>query len=435
MLKKLLPKGEYGRNILKLMTGTTIAQALPVAISPILTRIYTPEDFGVFAIYSSIVLIFGSIANGRYELAIMLPQEDEDALNIAALGLLISLGLSSILFLVVLFFSHSIAAALGNNDIRPWLFLVPFSVLSIGFFNALNYYNSRLKHYKDIASANIFKSVVLASVQISVAFVHAGATGLITGQLVSQLFSNTKLLKNALRGINLRHVFKWEKVFLLGKRYSDFPKYSMWAILANSLSNNFNKILISSFYGVNILGFYSLTNRLLGLPSSVIGNSVSQVFFQRAAAEKRETGKAVQAFNSTVKKMFILSLPMLIIGILFLEPAIAFAFGEKWRSVGRFSVILLPFFIIRFIVAPVTTLNSVLELQKLSLIWQIGLLIISVLLLYLCHYYSIDFSVYLIIHTIAMSLYYLTLFIILQRASVGKIAVTKSRQKEEVLVK
>ncbi|MCK5335612.1 MAG: translocase, partial [Gammaproteobacteria bacterium] len=80
MIKKNLPKEESSRNVLTLMTGTSIAQAIPIAISPLLTRIYTPNDFGVYALFISIATIFGSIANARYEMAIMLPHKDEDAL-------------------------------------------------------------------------------------------------------------------------------------------------------------------------------------------------------------------------------------------------------------------------------------------------------------------------------------------------------------------
>jgi O-antigen/teichoic acid export membrane protein len=86
MLNKLKPKSEFSRNVLTLMTGTTIAQAIPIAISPILTRIYTPEDFGVFALYMSVVSIVSVVATGRYELAIMLPKKDEDAINIVTLS-------------------------------------------------------------------------------------------------------------------------------------------------------------------------------------------------------------------------------------------------------------------------------------------------------------------------------------------------------------
>ena len=104
MLNRFKPKSEFNRNILTLMTGTTIAQAIPIAISPILTRIYTPEDFGIFAIFLAITLIIGSIANGRYELAIMIPKKDEDAINIFALGFIITTFISLLLLVLVLIF-------------------------------------------------------------------------------------------------------------------------------------------------------------------------------------------------------------------------------------------------------------------------------------------------------------------------------------------
>jgi O-antigen/teichoic acid export membrane protein len=85
MIRRLKPKSEFGRNVLTLMTGTTIAQSIPVAITPILTRLYTPEDFGLLAVFVALTAILGSIANGRYELAIMHPEKDEESINIAAL--------------------------------------------------------------------------------------------------------------------------------------------------------------------------------------------------------------------------------------------------------------------------------------------------------------------------------------------------------------
>ena len=103
MINKLKPKSEFSRNVLTLMTGTTIAQAIPIAISPILTRIYTPEDFGILALFVAISTIFGSIANGRYELAIMLPKKDEDAINIFALGFIVNVGFISFATALVFF--------------------------------------------------------------------------------------------------------------------------------------------------------------------------------------------------------------------------------------------------------------------------------------------------------------------------------------------
>ena len=199
MLKRFKPKSEFNRNILTLLTGTTIAQAIPIAISPILTRIYTPEDFGIFAIFLAITLIIGSIANGRYELAIMIPKKDEDAINIFALGFIITTSISFTLLILVLIFKTYFTYLLKNEEIGVWLYFVPISVFFFGIFNILNYFNNRKKNYKDISNANILKSIVAAIIQLSIGLIQQGATGLISGQIISQFFANTKLLKNIIK--------------------------------------------------------------------------------------------------------------------------------------------------------------------------------------------------------------------------------------------
>ena len=128
MFSKIKLSTEFSRNVLTLMMGTTIAQAIPIAISPVLTRIYTPSDFGLFALFNSLIAVFGVIASGRYELAIMLPKKDEDAINIASLGILISTFFSVFLFFIILFFNDSICSLLNNTDIKPWLYFIPLVV-------------------------------------------------------------------------------------------------------------------------------------------------------------------------------------------------------------------------------------------------------------------------------------------------------------------
>ena len=137
---KLL-KSEFNRNVLTLMTGTTIAQAIPIAITPILTRIYTPEDFGVFALFMAIASIFGTIVNGRYELAIMLPRKNEDAINIFALGFIIAFVISLILLILVLVFNNYFVNLLGNKEIGVWLFFMPITVFLVGLWKLLNCFN------------------------------------------------------------------------------------------------------------------------------------------------------------------------------------------------------------------------------------------------------------------------------------------------------
>jgi len=127
-------KGNFVKNILTLMTGTTIAQAIPIAFTPILTRLYTPKDFGVLGLFVAITSILSVIANGRYELAIMLPEKDIDAINIVALGAIISTALSVVILIIVLLFHNVIAKKLGNSSIEPWLYFIPITVFFCRYF-------------------------------------------------------------------------------------------------------------------------------------------------------------------------------------------------------------------------------------------------------------------------------------------------------------
>jgi O-antigen/teichoic acid export membrane protein len=396
------------------MTGNTIAQAIPIAISPILTRLYIPEDFGVFALFVAITSIFGSIANGRYELAIMLPRKDEDAINILALGFIINVFISVCLLMIVLIFHDYILSLLNNKDISPWLYLVPISVFLMGCFNLLNYYNNRKKYYKDLAKANVLKSIGSATIQVLLGFLKAGAIGLINGQIFAQIISNTKLFLN-IKKDNLFQFIKKKRIITLAKRYKDFPKFSMWAILANTLSVQFVNILISVFYNISTLGFYSLVQRVLAMPAALIGNSIGRVFFQEAAKEKHETGKVIKTFNNTVKKLLIIGIPLF--GILFfiVEDLFIFVFGEDWRIAGEYAKILIPLFFIRFIVSTLTLVPIIYEKLRVDLYFQLGLISLYIGLFIINEILQNNFIELLYIFNYIIGSYYLIYLYILNR--------------------
>ena len=405
MFNKLKAKSEFSHNVLTLMTGTTIAQAIPVTISPILTRIYTPEDFGVFALFFAIISIFGSVANGRYELAIMLPSKDEDAINIFALGFIITLVLSFILLILIVLFHDFIIDFLENDKIGFWLYFIPLAVFFIGFLNILNYFNTRKKYYKNIANSKIIKSIILAIVQLFIGFIKEGASGLITGQILSQIFANWQLFKNIIKDDILLSKISIENILVQAKKYKKFPKFSIWSILANTLSRHFTNILISSFFTITTLGFYSLVQKILGMPSALIGGSIGQVFFQEATKEKKQTGKAILVFIRTLKKLIFIGL--ISFGLLYfiIEDLFAFVFGEEWRIAGTYAQIVIPLFFIRFVYAAVSTIYSIFDELKIELIWQITLMIGVITILYIFKDSNFtEFLTYMSLYTILMYL-------------------------------
>lgn len=380
-MKRFAPKSEFSRNVLTLMTGTTIAQAVPVAISPILTRLYTPAEFGVFALFVSITSIFAAIANGRYELAIMLPDEDSDALNIAALGLCIAAALSLALLVVVALFGESIARGLGSADIRYWLYLMPFTVFFMGLYNVLNYYSSRKKRFSDVAEANVTKAVVLAATQVVLGLLKFGAGGLVAGQVASSVGANAKLIRNIKQDIRLSGVISTGAIKRNASEYRDFPKFSLWGILANTLSINIGSILISRFFFASALGQYALMQRVMALPATLIAGAIGQVFYQQASQEMRSSGTALKAFRRTLAKLALISIPVFGVAYFVVEYAFVLVFGEPWREAGLYAQALVPLFAVRFVVSPLSTMNQVYLKNRIGMYANFAILGITVAVL------------------------------------------------------
>lgn len=401
------------------MTGTTIAQAIPIAISPILTRIYTPDDFGVLALFLAIISILGSIASGRYEVSIMLPEKDGDAINIFALGLIITTSITLIILIIVILFHDFFVDYLGNNEIGMWLYFIPIAVFFIGFFNVLNYYNIRKKCYRDISNSKITKAIIMAIIQLCGGFIKQGASGLITGQILSQLFANWQLFKNIIKNKILLSHISINNIWTQCKKYKDFPKFSIWSGLSNTLSIHLTNILVSTFFSISTLGFYSLVQKILGMPSVLIGTSIGQVFFQEATEEKLKTGKANFVFMNILKKVTIIGLVSFGLLYFIVEDLFAFVFGESWRIAGTYAQILIPLFFMRFVSSTVSAIYDIFDGLKIELLWQVTLLIGVTLILYIFRESDFtEFLTYLSAYTIFM--YFVSIYFTFQLAQ-GKI--------------
>ena len=420
MIGNLKTKSEFTRNVLTLMTGTVVAQAVPIAISPILTRIYSPEEFGLFALFFAILSILSVLVNGRYENAVMLPKKDEDALHLFALGIIINIFLSTIILIIITVFNDPITKALGNEEISLWLYFIPISLFFTGLFNILNSMNNRQKNYKDIASATITKSMVMAVVQLVIGLVKSGATGLISGQILAQFFANVKLFKNIIK--DKREIFsiKRLKIIALAVRYKKFPIFSLPSALANVLAGQLSNILISSFYSVGTLGFYFFIQRILAIPSVLIGKSIGQVYFEEATREKNTNGVIINIFNSTLKKLIVIGLPSFSILFFIIEDLFAFVFGEDWRIAGHYAQLVIPMFFMRFVVSALSSTYDIFQALKIELIWQIVLLIGSVLIIVFYHLMHIEFEKLLIAISIFISIMQLISLYIMKKISSGE---------------
>lgn len=375
MIKKLKPKPEFSRNVLTLMTGTTIAQAIPIMISPILTRIYTPEDFGIFALYMSIASLFATVSTGRYSLAILLPKKDEDAINIVVLSIFIACFISIILLIIVFLFNKEIANLLGHAEISSWLYLIPFTVFLSGIYQSFTYWSNRNKQYKRLATNRIIQSGVTGSANLGMGFSGFGASGLIVGGVFGQAIATSVLGKILWREDN--KLIKYAnrlKILAMIKKHKKLPLLNLPNALIDSFRLSGINILIAKFFTTATLGQFSLAWRMVQAPMSLIGGSFSQVFFQKVASvDKVDLNRIVKKF---IIKVSLIASPMFLVIYIFSVDIFRVVFGENWELAGEAASIMTPWLFLNFLSSPLSTIFIVLNKQEVMLVFSILFMII-----------------------------------------------------------
>jgi O-antigen/teichoic acid export membrane protein len=411
LMQRLKLKSEFTRNVLTLMTGTTIAQAIPIAITPILTRIYSPEDFALFALYGSILMLLSVMATGKYELAITIPKNNIEAKNIVILSILISIFLSIFILILLFAFSDSIANLLKNKNIEDLLFLLPISILSVGFYQSMSYYTNRESKFKRLALSRVIQSLSVASISLFFGYIIYLNYGLVLGSVFGQFLAAIILVrlvindnKNFLKNISFR------KIFVVAKKNIKFPKFLIVSDFINTFSQQLPIFLFSIYYSSAVVGYYMLSQRIIKVPSSILANAVADVFRQKASYEFSHNGNCVLLYKKTIKKLFFISIIPFSI-LFFIAPDLfAFVFGEKWRITGEYVQIMIPMFFLQFISNPLSMLTVIANKQEYDIWWQsmfgIGTLIILLgthyvngniknTLMYLTFFYSLMYVIML----------------------------------------
>ncbi|MCR4420954.1 MAG: oligosaccharide flippase family protein [Exilispira sp.] len=420
-IKSKLIKNEFYSNVATLMSGSIISQTIPIIISPILSRIYSPEDFSILAIYLSITNIFSVIASGRYDLAIMLPDKNEDAINILSLSIMISFFTTSILIPFSLIFKNQISFLLKNDKLSNWLLFSVFGILLTTIHQNLIYWNNRNKKFKTVSINRVVQSGASGFFQIIFGyFLKKLSSGfIIVGQFLGQVFAAARLIFSFIksdRGIIKEISLK--KIKEVAKRYSEFPKKTTLSSLLNIFSNNGRYLVLGFFLDKNSLGSLFFTLRILMLPVSIIGNNIADVVFQRVS-ELKNKGVNKNKIKREINKIILqlssfLIIPVIILAI-FGKQIFSFIFGPNYAAAGIFSSILSFSLFFQFIFSPFCKVFFAFEKNTLYLIWEILRIIIFYIPIFILGYLKVQ-SIYFIV-SIALSiiLNYSILYVFLQR--------------------
>lgn len=365
-----------------LASGAAVAHGITAASLPFVTRVFSPQDFSVLAVFSSMVAIVSVVACLRFEIAIPLPEDDRVATHLFLLAVigtvLVTLGCGAAIGMA----SSGISELVGRPDIRPYLSLLPIAVLLSGFYAALQCWYIRQKRFASIAVSRIAQSSAAVGTQLGYAAVaSANPAGLISGVLLNpgsgvlvlgwQLLSD-KVFRNSIRNANSRALWATYRA------HDRFPKYSTWEALANSAAIQIPLLMIAAMASGPESGYLLLAMTVVQAPMSLVGTAIGQVFLSGAAEKYRRNELA----GFTVDVLGQLNRagvgPLLALGIA--SPVIfPIAFGHEWARSGELVAWMTPWFALQFLASPVSMALHVGGHQRVAFGLQVFGLIVRVL--------------------------------------------------------
>lgn len=367
--------GFIGR-VARVLLGTLGAQLITIGVTFMLVRLYSPAEMGAFSVWLSFATIFSVVVTGRYELAFFSTAEPAEFHAVLKLVLQLILLISTVVavFAVLAGWVWDVVPSVVGN----YWFALALVSLGLGANKLLVSLLTYQQSFNRLGIARISLAACIAIAQVSAAYLAGGVSGLIYGQLIGVVAAT------ALAGLWVGKPLivactatPWSSVRQVAKRFINFPRFSLPADLINTVASQIPMVLLAAKFGGETAGWFALTLKMMGAPISLLAVSVLDVFKEQAARDYRETGSCRAIFIKTFKLLAVLALPPFIAFWFVGEWTFGFIFGDAWAESGRYAVLMIPLFYMRFVVSPLSYTIYIAQRQNLDLIWQVALLALT----------------------------------------------------------
>ncbi|MDN5062707.1 oligosaccharide flippase family protein [Aliarcobacter butzleri] len=363
---KLILNQDITKNFFILFFGTLLAQLIPILISPILTRIYAVEVFGILALFLSILAIFISISNGKYELVFFSIKSKIARVANLQLSILFTIFISIFIFILLI-----LNIIFDFYTLEYIFLLLPFSILFAGINQAFQYFFNQIGLYKAIAFNKFFIAFFIAIVQVLLGFIFIQFEniGLITGVCIGYFIGLIYFLKVYLRNDTFDLLLKidFKRVFFVFKKYKNTFHYSLPTAFINSISLNMIVFILGLLYSPVLLGLYFMATRIVNAPLSVFSSAYSNIFNEKISNSTSKQKLYINSFLLNLSVSIIVLTPFLLYG----EDIFGFIFGDSWRESGNMIKILAPLIILNFSVGSISGIFSIFLKNEIVFIWQI----------------------------------------------------------------
>lgn len=418
LLQRLGFGSAFGRRVAMIAGGTALGRAVVVLASPLLTRMYSPEDFGLLAVFSALLMLLGAVACLRYELAIPLPARERTAASLLVLCLVSTVLLCLLTAIAVWLFARPLAGWLNVPMLAPYLWLLPVGLLGVGCYQALSYWAIRRQAFRRIARTRMAQGVGQVVVQLGWGLAGGGPAGLLAGAVAGQAAGLTTLASAARHDRQAFSRLSLKSLRWAMRRYRRFPFLATGSALLNTAARVLPALLLAGMYGAQVAGWYALGQRVIRTPMQVLGTAVAQVYTGDAARLARQDRFALRSL------ILRLSARMLLVGGLPLG-AIALggpwmfeiAFGQGWGEAGRYVQVLAIAYLGQFVVAPIAQTLQILERQEIHLLWNGAQVTVVALIFSLGYWLAWTPWHLLAAYAAAMTLSYAVVFLLVWNAT------------------
>lgn len=367
----------FKRRFWTLLSGNVIGQAITVAISPLLTRLYSPESFGKFGIYLSIVAILGVLGTMRFERGIVVARSAREQRSLLALIVIIaaSVGGSVALLSLVIPWDGGQTDNAYIGVLQNWGWIIGLAVTLTGLEIAFRHLALKRDIVGVMAASRVGHSCVQGGSQAAL-----GAGGWSSGLALGAIFSLTfrvSWLAGALSR-DLRLTYRRSLRDILGalRRNKEFPKYMILASLCTALIGQSLMVMGGALASAAIVGQLYLAHRMMVLPMGLLTRSITDVNFKELS--ELDVSLVRRLYLSRVRRLILWGTPPFIAAFLLSPFAYTLIFGDEWQSAGRFAQLLVPGLWVQFAISPFGPTFWVLKLNRLFL----GLSIVRLVLLF-----------------------------------------------------
>ena len=360
----------FTRNVLTLLSGTAIAQLIPLLATPVLTRIYTPEQFGALAILLAVANPLSLLVCGRYDLTVVLPREDERANVLARLALLLAVVVSLVLGGLLWSFREPLSGLMGGGVALFPVLLAPLLFLLMGFFQPLNNWLIRKQAFRAMSVNKMVQTTGITLVSLGLgwwAFEHGLLVGYVAGWALYVAFGAMQVRWKGFRFRPLQFAAMREAALA----YRSFPLYNALPAVMNTATLSIPVFLLTRVFDEQVTGQFNLCRQTIFLPVTFFATSFMQVYMQRASSTVAAGGAVLPSLRRSVQMLGALALALVLVLLTAGPFLFGLVFGAQWTEAGTYARILALPIALQFVVVPLTPLLPALGHIRAYSIWQV----------------------------------------------------------------